>query len=38
MTVDALQGDNRALQAVSIARLPLQWPMVRAMWRTWREA
>lgn len=38
MTVDALKGDNRALQAVSIARLPLQWPMVRAMWRTWREA
>ena len=38
MTVDALRGDNRALQAVSIARLPLQWPMVRAMWRTWREA
>lgn len=38
MTVDALEGDNRALQAVSIARLPLQWPMVRAMWRTWREA
>lgn len=38
MSVDALRGDNRALQAVSLARLPLQWPMVRAMWRTWRGA
>lgn len=38
MAVDAFKGDNRALQAVSVARLPLQWPMVTSMWRTWREA
>lgn len=38
MSIDALQGRNRALQAVSVARLPLQWPMLRAMWRTWRTA
>lgn len=38
MTVDAMRGENRALQAASVARLPLQWPMVRAMWRTYREA
>jgi uncharacterized membrane protein len=38
MALDAARGDNRALQAVSVARLPLQWPMIRAMWRTWRKA
>ncbi len=30
MAVDALKGDNRTLQAASIARLPVQWPMIRA--------
>lgn len=38
MAVDALHGDNRAAQAATLARLPLQWPMIRAMWDTWRTA
>lgn len=38
MAVDALHGHDRRVQAAMLARLPLQWPMVRAMWRTWREA
>ena len=29
---------SRATFAATLVRLPLQWPMVRAMWRTWREA
>jgi uncharacterized membrane protein len=33
MALDALKGDNRALQAGSLARLPLQLPLVRAAWR-----
>ncbi len=30
MAVDAMKTDNRALQAASIARLPMQWPMIKA--------
>ena len=30
MAVDAMKGDNRPMQAASIARLPLQWPMIKA--------
>ena len=30
MAVDAVQGDSRAFQAVALARLPLQWPLIRA--------
>lgn len=33
MAVDALKGDNRGLQAASLARLPLQLPLIRAAWR-----
>ena len=36
MAVGAMGSDNRPLQAAALARLPLQWPMLRAMWRTWR--
>ena len=25
-----MKTDNRALQAASIARLPMQWPMIKA--------
>jgi len=38
MAADALKTDNRAAQAATLARLPLQWPMIRAAWRTYREA
>ena len=30
MALDALAGDNTGLQAATLARLPLQWPMIRA--------
>lgn len=30
MAADALAGDNTALKAATVARLPLQWPMIRA--------
>lgn len=33
MATEALKGRNRALQAASLARLPLQLPLVRAAWR-----
>lgn len=36
MAADALRTDNRAAQAATLARLPLQWPMVRAAWQTYR--
>lgn len=36
MALDALQGENRLLQVGTLARLPLQWPMIRAMLRTAR--
>jgi uncharacterized membrane protein len=36
MALDAQQGDNRAYQALTALRLPLQWPMIRATWRTFR--
>lgn len=29
MAVDALKGDNRVMQAGALARLPLQWPLIR---------
>lgn len=38
MATEALRGGSTPAKAVTLARLPLQWPMVRAMWRTWREA
>ena len=38
MAVDAMGRDNRPLLAAALARLPLQWPMLRATWRTWRDA
>lgn len=39
MAVDALGTDNAALKAGALARLPLQWPMVRAaLAATRREA
>jgi uncharacterized membrane protein len=36
MAVDAMAGDKPAWKALTLARLPLQWPMIRAMWRTAR--
>ncbi len=30
MAVDAMKGDSRPMQAASIARLPMQWPMIKA--------
>ena len=36
MAVDALQTDNTALKAASLARLPLQFPMIVAVWRLGR--
>jgi uncharacterized membrane protein len=36
MAVDAMQGSNRPLQAASLARLPLQLPMIRGALRAGR--
>ena len=36
MAADALHGDNRPLQAASLARLPLQLPLIRGAWRAGR--
>ena len=36
MAVDALQGSSRPFQAVALARLPLQLPMIRGAWRAGR--
>lgn len=36
MTRDAFRGRSRALQVASVARLPLQWPMIRTAWRLTR--
>ena len=36
MAVDAMKGSNRPMQAVSLARLPLQVPMIRATLRAGR--
>jgi len=36
MAADAVKGDNKALKAASLARLPLQAPMIRAALRAGR--
>lgn len=36
MAVDAMQTDNAALKAASLARLPLQLPLIRFAWRAGR--
>lgn len=36
MAADAMQGDNTGLKAVALARLPLQLPMIRFVWRVGR--
>lgn len=36
MAADAMQGDNIALKAASLARLPLQFPMIFSVWRAGR--
>ena len=36
MAVDALHGSNRPFQAVTLARLPLQLPLIRGAWRAAR--
>lgn len=36
MAVDASKGSNRAFQAVTLARLPLQLPLIRGAWRAGR--
>lgn len=30
MALDAAKGDNLELQMATVARLPMQWPMIRA--------
>lgn len=36
MTADILGRRRPAVQVLAVARLPLQLPMVRTAWRTWR--
>ena len=36
MAVDAMKGSDRPLQAATVARLPLQLPMIRGAWRAGR--
>jgi uncharacterized membrane protein len=36
MTADAFKGSNRGLQAATLARLPLQLPLIRGAWRAGR--
>lgn len=36
MAVDAMQGHNTPLKAASLARLPLQFPLIRFAWRAGR--
>ena len=36
MAADAMQGDNTGLKAAALARLPLQFPMIRFVWRVGR--
>lgn len=36
MALDAMKGSNRPFQAVSLARLPLQLPLIRGAWRAGR--
>ena len=36
MAADAMQGDNLGFKAVALARLPLQFPMILAVWRVGR--
>lgn len=36
MAADAMHSDNAALKAASLARLPLQLPMIRFAWRAGR--
>lgn len=36
MTADILGRRHPVVQALAVARLPLQLPMVRTAWRTWR--
>lgn len=38
MAIDAQATSKPAWKIGTLARLPLQWPMIRAMWRTWRAA
>ncbi len=37
MAVDAMEGSNRRYQAISLARLPLQLPLIRGAWRAGRS-
>ncbi|WP_370248720.1 hypothetical protein [Nocardioides sp.] len=37
MAVDAVKGDNPAFTAAALARLPLQWPLIRMALRATRE-
>ncbi|GEB13076.1 hypothetical protein GUY44_14745 [Pimelobacter simplex] len=38
MAADALRGDNPGLKAAALARLPLQWPMIRSALKAARTA
>jgi len=37
MAVDAMAGDDPAFKAAALARLPLQFPLIVAAWRTGRR-
>jgi uncharacterized membrane protein len=36
MALDAAKGDSRAMQAATVARLPMQWPMIKAAYAATR--
>jgi uncharacterized membrane protein len=36
MALDAAKGNSRAMQVATIARLPMQWPMIRAAYAATR--
>lgn len=38
MALDAQRSGNTALKAATLARLPLQWPMIRGMLKAARDA
>lgn len=38
MALDAQRSDNAVLKAATVARLPLQWPMIRGMLKAARDA
>ena len=37
MAIDAQRGDNLPYRIGTLARLPLQWPMIKATWQAGRD-